>query len=110
MAAANVKINFQVGDKDGLTLQEFLNYYPDIHLTTSQIRNIRDFLTAFCFSVLQEFEFSNDDELYLTSYLKTLVGENANGEWFITPLRGMRMFFRGLQVICIYNVTYYPVM
>lgn len=108
MAGASVKIDFQVADRTGLSLQEFLEAFPDIHLTAKQVDEIREFLTSFCFAVLQEIDHSNDEEIYLTVYLKSLVGVNDQGEWFVTPLSGMKMFFHGLRVICIYNVTYYP--
>ena len=100
MMGASVKIEFQVANRAGLSLQEFLEAFPDIHLTAKQVNEIRNFLTAFCFVVLQEIDHSNDEEIDLTVYLRTLVRKNDQNEWFVSPLKGMKMFFRGWRVIC----------
>ena len=108
MAGASVKINFQAAGKDGLSLQEFLEAFPDIVLTKKQVDKIEDFLMAFCLSILQEMDYIDDKEMCLTIYLKSLITISDNGDWYVTPLNGMKMFFHGLRVICIYNVTYSP--
>ena len=106
MKGFGMKINFQVNGKSGLSLQEFLDHYPDIHLTEYQIEKIRSFLTAFCFAVLYEIHDLADEEISLTSFLRSLVKVNEKGQWYIVPLSGMKMYFYGLRIMCIYDITY----
>lgn len=106
MNVFGMRINFQANGKDGLSLREFLECYPDIHLTDRQIEVIRTYLTAFCFAVLQELHDLDDEEVSLTLFLQSLVEINDEGQWYVTPLTGMKMFFHGLRIMCIYDVTY----
>lgn len=108
MAGASVKINFQVAGKDGVSFQEFLEAFPDVVLTEKQIEQIKEYLTGFCLAVLHEIDCENGKEIKLTLYLKCLIDVNENGEWYVTPFDGLKMFFHGLRVICIYNITYSP--
>ena len=101
------KISFWANGKDGLSLREFLAFHPEIQLTEVQVEKIAKYLTAFCFIILQEISDEiGEQDIHLTFYLQSLVGINEKGQWYVTPLRGMKMFFHGLRMMCIYDVTY----
>ena len=101
------KISFRANGKDGLSLQEFLACHPEIQLTEGQVEKIRKYLTSFCFIILQEVSDDiGEKDIHLTFFLQSLVEINEKGQWYVTPLRGMKMFFHGLRMMCIYDVTY----
>ena len=101
------KISFRANGKDGLSLHEFLACHPEIQLTEAQIEKIREYLTAFFLSILQEISDEIGEEYtHLTLYLQSLIKINRKGEWYVTPLSGMKMYFHGLRLMCIYDVTY----
>lgn len=106
MSNLNIRISFIVSDRSGLSFKEFLDSFPLVKLTEKQISRVEAFLTTFCLVVLQESDSLSNDRKHLTTYLQSLIHVNDNGEWYLIPIYGLKLYFFGLRVISIYNVTY----
>lgn len=106
-----VRIMFSYKNKYFNNFEDFLTCFPEIQLTQQQIFKIKEFLTSFSCTVIQEWEAGYDlgdstRGFLPTQYLCNIISISDEGRtWYLTPITGIQLFFRGLELICIYNIS-----
>lgn len=106
----SVKITFCAKGKCFDSFEEFLECFSEIHLTKKETSVVKEFLNSFCCTVLQEWELGYDlgdtrRGFLLTLYLSSIVSIDNMRRWYLSPIDGLKLFFYGLEVVCIYDIS-----